>query len=214
MIASTAVLHPGVRLGKNVSIEDYCIIGLPVKGLEAVETVIGDDSVIRAMTIIYAGNRIGRNFQTGNKANIRESNIIGDNVSVGTLSVIEHHVTIENDVRIHSQVFVPEFSHLKSGCWLGPNVVLTNAKVPLAPDAKETLSGPVIGGHAIIGANTTILPGVVVGRHALVGAGSVVTRDVEPWVVAFGNPAIRKSKRDSSQIRPDRISDLDTEHRQ
>ena len=48
-------------------------------------------------------------------------------VSVGTLSVVEHHVKIANNVRIHTQVFVPEFSVLEEGCWLGPNVVLTNA---------------------------------------------------------------------------------------
>ena len=81
--------------------------------------------------MIYAGNVIGRNFQTGNKVNIRESNRIGDNVSVGTLSVIEHHVEIGNNVRIHTQVFIPEFSVLEDGCWIGPNVVFTNAKYPL-----------------------------------------------------------------------------------
>ena len=83
--------------------------------------------------MIYAGNVIGRNFQTGNKVNIRESNRIGDNVSVGTLSVIEHHVEIGDSVRIHTQAFIPEYSVLEEGCWIGPNVVLTNAKYPAVP---------------------------------------------------------------------------------
>jgi dTDP-4-amino-4,6-dideoxygalactose transaminase len=38
------------------------------------------------------------------------------------------HVTIRNNVGIHSQVFVPEFSALEDGACRGPNVVLTNAK--------------------------------------------------------------------------------------
>ena len=34
-----------------------------------------------------------------------------------------------------------------------------------------------------------VLPGVTIGENAVIGAGSVVTRDVPPGVVAFGNPA-------------------------
>ena len=48
---------------------------------------------------------------------IRELNQIGDNVSVGTHSVVEHHVQIGNGVRIHSNAFIPEFSILENGVW-------------------------------------------------------------------------------------------------
>jgi len=153
------------------------------------ETVIGEGAWIRSHTVIYAGNRIGRNFQTGNKVNIRELNEIGDNVSIGTLSVIEHHVKIGNNVRIHTQAFVPELSVLEDNCWLGPNVVLTNAKYPLSPGVKDELLGARIMKGAKIGANTTILPGIVVGPNALVGAGSVVVKDVPENGVVVGNPA-------------------------
>ena len=51
-----------------------------------------------------SGNVIGAHFQTGNKVNIRESNRIGDNVSIGTLSVIEHHVEIDRDYGRHERV--------------------------------------------------------------------------------------------------------------
>ena len=189
MIAKTAVLHPNVKLGENVIVEDFCIIGAPFKGSKSEETIIGDGAFIRSHTVIYAGNRIGRNFQTGHKANIRELNLIGDNVSVGTLSVIEHHVIIEDGVRIHTQAFIPEYSLLKKNCWLGPNVVLTNAKFPKSPNAKEQLKGPVVEESAKIGANATILPVVHIGRNALIGAGSVVTKDVDDDAVVAGNPA-------------------------
>ena len=194
--AESAIMHTyrvyeNVSLGEGSLIEDFCIVGTPPRGKSAGElaTVIGDGAVIRSHTVIYAGNVIGKNFQTGNKVNIRESNRIGDHVSIGTLSVIEHHVEIADNVRIHTQVFIPEFSILEEGCWIGPNVVFTNAKYPLSPGVKDALVGPVVKKGAKIGANSTILPGVVIGEHALVGAGSVVAKDVAPGAVVVGNPA-------------------------
>jgi UDP-3-O-[3-hydroxymyristoyl] glucosamine N-acyltransferase len=88
MIAKTAIIYPHVKLGKNVVIEDYCVIGSPLRDGTEPETIIGDNSHLRSFTVIYAGNKIGENFQTGNKANIREHNTIGNNVSIGNLSVV------------------------------------------------------------------------------------------------------------------------------
>jgi len=188
---STYILHKGVLLGAGSMVEDFCIIGTPPRGAADgdLPTTIGESAVIRSHSVIYAGNVIGRDFQTGNKVNIRESNRIGDHVSIGTLSVIEHHVEIASNVRIHTQVFIPEFSILEEGCWIGPNVVFTNAKYPVSPGVKERLAGPVIRKRAKIGANATLLPGVVIGQNALVGAGAVVVRDVAPGEVVAGNPA-------------------------
>lgn len=197
MISQTAIVHSNVELGENVTIEDFCIVGAPFIGMNRdTKTIIGDNAYIRSHTVIYAGNDIGKNFQTGNKANIRELNSIGNNVSIGTLSVIEHHVTIENNVRIHSNAFIPEFTLLEDSAWLGPNVVLTNARYPKSPSVKNHLIGPRIGVDAKIGANATILPGINVGRNALVGAGSVVTKDVEDDIIVAGNPAkfLQKAK--------------------
>ena len=184
--------YPGVQLGENVTVEDYVIIGKPSAGKKPGdrETVIGDRTLIRSHTVIYMGNVVGTNCQTGHHVLIREDNIIGDSVSIGSHSIVEHHVTIEDDVRIHSQAFIPEFSILKKGCWIGPNAVLTNARYPQSPRAKENLEGPTIGEGAKIGANATILPGVRIGENALVGAGAVVTKDVAPGTVVAGNPAV------------------------
>lgn len=189
MIAKTAIIYPHVELGSNVTIEDYCIIGASFVGHKGERTSIGDNAVIRSHTVIYAGNIIGRGFMTGNKVNIRELNNIGDDVSIGTHSIVEHHITIADGVRVHSQVFIPEFSTLESNAWIGPNVVLTNAKYPKSPDAKKNLKGPTIKRGAKIGANSTILPAVVIGQNALIGAGSVVVDDIEEGAVAVGNPA-------------------------
>jgi acetyltransferase-like isoleucine patch superfamily enzyme len=183
--------YPGVRLGPQSIVEAYCVLGVPPRGVAEgeLETLLGSEVYLRTHTVIYAGNVIGNGFQTGNKVNIRELNRIGDNVSVGTLSVIEHHVIIGNDVRIHSQAFIPEYSVLEEGAWIGPNVVLTNAKYPLSRGVKDSLHGPCIRRNAKLGANATILPGVVIGEGALVGAGAVVVRDVPDGAVVAGNPA-------------------------
>ena len=184
-------LYPNVELGERFQIGDFVILGEPPRGKEAGElvTVIGEDATIRSHTVIYAGNRIGARFQSGHGALIREENTIGDDVSIGSHSVIEHHVEIGNGVRIHSQVFVPEYSRLEDGCWLGPNVVVTNALHPCCPKVKECLKGATILRGAKIGAGVVLLPGVTVGEMALVGAGAVVVSDVPPGAVVVGNPA-------------------------
>lgn len=193
-VSKAAKVYPGVRLGRNVVIEEYCVIGAPFKGQGKAATVIGDNAVIRSHTVIYAGNKIGAGFSTGNKANVRELNVIGDNVSIGTMSVVEHHVLIEDGVRIHTQAFIPEFTILRRNSWIGPHVVITNAKYPQSPGVKKTLKGAVVGEYAKIGANATILPALTIGKNALVGAGSVVTADVKDGQIVAGNPAkfIRK----------------------
>lgn len=191
-IAKTAIIHPGVTLGDNVVIEDYCVIGCPPRGIHPgeLETVIGDGAVIRSHSVIYSGNTIGRRFQTGNGVNIRESNNIGNNVSVGTHSILEHHIQISDNVRIHSNAFIPEYCCLERNTWVGPGVCLTNAAYPASPSAKDNLIGVTLHEFSRIGANSTLLPGVKIGRNSLIGAGSVVTRDIPENSVAYGNPAV------------------------
>jgi len=190
-IHETATIYPNVTLGEGARIGAHVIIGEPARGKGPGDdpTVIGPGAVIRSHTVIYAGNRIGRGFQTGHQVSIREDNRIGDSVSVGTGTVVEHHVTIADGVRIHSQAFIPEMTTLGEGCWIGPRVCITNARYPLSPNVKNELIGATIEPRAKIGANSTLLPGVCVGADALVGAGSVVVKDVPPGVVVVGNPA-------------------------
>ncbi len=187
----TSRIYPNVQFGANVQIGDFCIIGCPPQGVAEgeLETIIGDNSVIRSHTVIYAGNKIGSHFQTGHHVVIRESNQIGDHVSVGSLSCVEHHVLIESGVRLHSQCFVPEFSILKQNAWVGPKCTLTNARYPKSPNAKHNLVGPTLEESVKVGANCTILPGVRLGRNALIGAGSLVTKDVPANAISVGHPA-------------------------
>lgn len=65
---------------------------------------------------------------------------------------------------------------------------LINPTVPERYRAMER-SFVRIGAHAVIGANSVILPGVVIGTGAAVGACSLVNKDLEPWTVYGGSPA-------------------------
>jgi acetyltransferase-like isoleucine patch superfamily enzyme len=188
MIDELSQVYEGTELGADSTVGPFCVIGAaPAEPAEP--TAIGRRALIRSHTVIYAGTRIGDHFQSGHGVLVREHNVIGHHVSIGSHSVIEHHVHIGDGVRVHSQAFIPEFTVLEEGCWIGPGAVLTNAPHPRCPGVKLCLRGPRIGRGAKIGANATILPGLIIGEMALVGAGAVVTEDVPGGVVVAGNPA-------------------------
>lgn len=192
---SDFLIYPNVRLGKNVIIENFCIIGKPPWGKKSGElpTIIGGNALIRSSSVIYARTRIGNNFKTGHGVLIREDNIISDNVSIGTNTVLEFGNRIGNNVRIHSNCFL-EMVTLEDGVFIGPSTVFTDDPHPRCPRFKECRGGVIVGKRAKIGANVTILPGVTIGERCLVGAGAVVTKSIPKESVVFGNPAKRVKK--------------------
>jgi acetyltransferase-like isoleucine patch superfamily enzyme len=61
------------------------------------------------------------------------------------------------------------------------------------PQARDfgTWAGPVrIESRAWLGFRSTVLPGVTVGEGAVVAAGAVVTKDVAPYAIVGGVPAV------------------------
>lgn len=184
----TTLIGKKVKLKSPLEVGSFVTIGTEKPELPV---TIGSHSLIRSHCVIYGGVTIGEHFQSGHGALIREGTIIGDNVSIGSHSVIEHHVIIGNNVRIHSNVFIPEFTKLEDDAWIGPGVVMTNAKYPRSKNVKKNLEGPIIKKGAKIGANVTILPAVIIGEFALIGAGAVVTKNVKKRSVVVGNPAIK-----------------------
>ena len=184
-------IDENAEIGKDSKIHEFVIVGIkPTRNeSENIKTLIGNNALIRSHSVIYAGNVIGDNFQTGHGVIIRENNKIGNNVSIGSNSVIERDSLIGNNVRLHSNVFIPEYTTIRNNAWIGPNVVMSNALHPLCEKTKECMKGPTIEEGVKIGANSTILPYVIIGKNSVVGAGSVVTKDVPDNVVVVGNPA-------------------------
>lgn len=177
-----------VRLGRNPKIDPGALIGYRTgREIDHKYLTIGDDAIIRSGTVIYEASLIGNHLQTGHGVVIREQNVIGDDVWIWSNSVIDYGCRIANRVRIHTNVYVSQFCILEDDVFIAPGSVLANDKYPLGK--TEDLRGVVVKKGARIGINCSILPGVTVGEEALVGAGSVVTKDVPPGSVVYGNPA-------------------------
>lgn len=59
-------------------------------------------------------------------------------------------------------------------------------------DWSDVKSAPIIISDRVwIGFGAVILKGVTIGEGAVIGAGSVVSRDIEPYAVVAGNPAVQ-----------------------
>ena len=101
VVQNHSLTYLNVHIGEGSVVGPFCEIGVPPRGAGdgELETRIGGRSVIRSHTVIYAGNVIGDGFQTGHGVLIRESNAFGDHVSVGSHTVVEHHVQVNRPGR-------------------------------------------------------------------------------------------------------------------
>lgn len=178
-----------IKLGKNHDIDSTAIIGyLPSREISDYRLSIGSNTRIRSGTVIYAGSKIGDNLQTGHNVIIREENIIGDNFYIWSNSIVDYGCVIGNNVKIHSGVYVAQFTVIEDNVFLAPGVMIANDLHPGCKYSEECLKGPTIKKGAKVGVNVTLLPRITIGEYCLVGAGSVVTEDIPPRSVAYGNP--------------------------
>lgn len=76
---------------------------------------------------------------------------------------------------------------------IGPNVTIVtelHEKGIMSRRSGKVFAKPItIEDDCWVGVGTTILPGVTIGRGSVIGAGSIVTRDIPPGTVAWGDPA-------------------------
>ncbi len=149
-----------------------------------------DDENTPRNPILYSGNTIADDVEYGHHVLIRgPGTVIEAGCRIGSYTEISHHVDIGDSVHIHSKCFVPEYSKIEEGAWIGPCVVFVNDQFPMTGGKHR--KGVTVQNGAIIGANATIMAGVTIGWNAIVGAGAVVTKDVPPGEVFTGNPATR-----------------------
>lgn len=171
---------------KNIIVEDRAIFGVAYAE-DTAPPSIGNDSTIRAGTIVYNDVITDEKLQTGHFALIREETKIGADVLVGTQAVIDGNAIVGDNVSMQTGVYVPRNTEIGERVFLGPNATLLNDMYPVRTDYD--LAGPTIEDDVSIGANATVLPDVEIGQGAFVAAGAVVTEDVPPETLAVGNPA-------------------------
>jgi len=126
--------------------------------------------------------------------------VIGNNCNICAHVLIENDVVIGDDVTVKSGVQLWDGVRVGNGVFIGPNVTFTNDLYPRSKRYPAKFAETVIGMGASIGANSTIVAGHELGEYCLIGAGSVVTKDVPPHTVWYGNPARRRGYITSSGV--------------
>ena len=176
-----------IVLGTECEVDPGVVLGyLTGRHIDDLALTIGPGARIRRGTVIYAGSTIGAGLQTGHNVVIREENRIGGNLNIWNSSTIDYGCAIGNDVKIHCNVYVAQYTVLEDDVFLAPGVTIANDPHPLC---GLCMRGPTIKRGARIGVNVTLLSHITIGEGALVGAGSVVTRDIPARMLAYGNPA-------------------------
>ncbi len=185
-IHPTAIISKTAKLGLNVEVGPYSIIGDEVK--------IGDGTIIKSHVVIEGDTEIGKNnvifpfaaiglepqdlkFK-GEKSKI----IIGDN------NKIREHVTIHLGTqdgamltKIGNNCLFMVASHIAHDCVIGDGVILAN---------NATLAGHVVvGDNVVIGGLSAVHQFVRIGKGVMIGGMSGVEHDVIPYGLVMGERA-------------------------
>lgn len=118
--------------------------------------------------------------------------IIGKNCNINCQVFIENDVVIGDNVTIKPGVQVWDGLRIGNNVFIGSNVTFTNDMFPRSKVYPKLFDCTFIENGASVGANSTILAGIIIGSNALIGAGSVVTKNIPPFTVWYGNPARQK----------------------
>lgn len=123
---------------------------------------------------------------------------VGDNFYIGKYSQIECDAEIGNNVMFGNFVALigrhdHDFRTVGVPVRLAGKIRDDNYK------GEGLFEKTVINDDVWIGHGSIILSGVTIGQGSIIGAGSVVTKDVEPFSISAGNPAVRIKARFSNE---------------
>ena len=179
-----AIVEPGAKIGKNVTVEPFAV----VKGT----VTLGDDVVIKSHAYIDGNTTIGEgtiiwpNASIGTKTQDLKFRGEKTYVVIGKHCEIREFVTINSScqensvVRIGDRCLIMAYCHVAHNCEIGNGVVMSNSAM---------LAGHVVvGDHAIIGGMTPVHQFSRIGCYAMVGGFSRVPRDVPPYTIGGGFP--------------------------
>jgi acetyltransferase-like isoleucine patch superfamily enzyme len=133
-------------------------------------------------------------IQIGDKTSVWQFAVILKNAKIGSHCNINCHTFIENDVVIGDNVTVKSGVYLWDGIRveefvvIGPNATFVNDLYSKSKQYPTEFQQTYLRKGCSIGANTTIVCGNEIGENTLIGAGSVVTKNMPPNSVCYGNP--------------------------
>ncbi len=177
-IHPTAVVDGGARIGANVTVGPYSIVGTGVELAEGVtvmsHVVVNGRTSIGANTKVYPFASIGLAPQ--------DLKYKGEpsRLEIGCNNIIREHVTMHGGTegggmvtRVGNNCLFMVACHVAHDCRIGDHVIMVN---------NATLGGHVtVGDWAILGGLAAVHQFVRIGRHAMLGGLSGVESDVIPY---------------------------------
>ena len=186
MIPPLAIVDPGAKIGKDVQIGAFSIIGAGVEIGNG--TWIGPHVVINGPTRIGSENRIYQFSSIGEgpqhlgykgeptRLEIGDDNTIREFCTFNRGTVQDAGVTC-----IGSHNWIMAYVHVAHDCHVGDHTIFAN---------NAQLAGHVhVGDYAVLGGFTGVHQFCRVGAHSITAIGAVVLQDIPPYVTASGNSA-------------------------
>ena len=187
MIHPTTLVDADARIGKNVAIGAYSVIGPQVTIGD--ECWIGSHVVIKGPTIVGRENRIFQFCSIGDDPQDKKyNNDAHSTLEIGDRNVIREYCTINRGTGpgggstvLGSDNWIMAYVHIAHDCRVGNHVIFAN---------HATLAGHVmVDDHVICGGFTGIHQFCRIGRHCFTAISSVVVKDVPPFLMIAGNTA-------------------------
>jgi UDP-2-acetamido-3-amino-2,3-dideoxy-glucuronate N-acetyltransferase len=199
-VGVNVVLYPGVRLAPGCYLEDGAVIGKrsrPGPGsihhaeTEALETVIGERTLVGTYTVVCVGAVVGSDVFLGDHSLVRDRARVGDGVSLGRGSTIGLESVVGDRVRTQGYVGIGTRITIEEDVFLGPQVIILSGLTMRHDEDPTTrdFHSPTLRRGCRLGSGAQVMPGVEIGAGSVVGANAVVVRDVPPGVTVKGTPA-------------------------
>ena len=186
MIHPQALVDPGAKIGKNVHIGPFSIVGAGVEIDD--ETWIGPHVVINGPTHIGKKNKIYQFSSLGEAPQHLGYKGEPTRLEIGDRNIIREYCTFNRGTvagggvtRLGHDNFIMAYCHLAHDCQVGNHTIFANC---------ASLAGHVtVGDYAILGGFTLVHQFCRVGAHCITGLGAVTYKDIPPFVMATGNAA-------------------------
>jgi len=190
MIDPRAVISPQAQIAADVKIGPFTVIGADV--VIGAGTWVGPHAVINGPTRIGMHNKIFQFASLGDAPQDKKYAGEPTLLQIGDRNVFRESVTVnrgtthdEGVTRIGSDNLLMAYSHVAHDCRLGDQIVMANC---------ATLGGHVeIGDWVTLGGLSAVHQHTKVGAHCFIAHNAAVTRDVPPYVMAVGRPAVPHS---------------------